>query len=224
MRMPSVRRSSLFYGQYQWCACYRMPECHALRRLEHRWIDRTLEQRRRWGRRLVNRPIGSWQGIWEPLEIDQEMEHNLHIMCDFLLQDHTPRRIRIQEDHIFVYSNDQLLFERIEHLGICARRDIIQVKLVGTVGALNLRHSDHALRTYLRASRLPSATAESVRAFLRAQQDVRLSPSLSSWCEHDWLWTQKHFFFDHHSTSTANMLELIAPGLVKSTLPIATDK
>lgn len=201
-----------------------MPECHALRRLDHRWIDRTLSQRRRWGRRLVNRPVGSWQGVWEPLEINQEMEENLHVMCDFLLLDHTPRRIRIQEDHIFVYSNDQQLFDDINALRICKLCEITGVQLAGTPGAVNLRSSDHVMRTYLRGVRLTADTARSVRAFLRAQQDVRLSPSLSSWCKHDWLWTQKHFFFDHHSTSTTNMLALIAPGLMKTTLPITTDK
>ena len=222
--MVSIQRNSLFYDQYQWCAKFYMPECHALRRLDHRWIDRTLVQRRRWGRRLVNRPVGSWQGVWEPLEIDQEMEQNLHIMCDFLLEDHTPRRIRIQEDHLFVYCNDPRLFDSINSLRECKHLEVTGIKLAGRPGAVNLRSSDHAWRTYLRASRLSAATVQSVRAFLRAQQDVRLSPSLSAWCENDWLWTQKHFFFDHHSTSTIDMLSLIAPGLVKSTLPIATDK
>ena len=224
MRTSSIQRSSLFYGQYRWCARFHMPECHALRRLDHRWIDRTLAQRRRWGRKLVKGTAGSWQAAWEPLEITAEMENDLHVLCDFLLQDHTPRRIRIQEDHISIYCNDQRLFHSIDSLGVCKQREIIDIQLAGTPGAVNLRSSTHAWRTYLRASRLPAATAGSVRAFLRAQQDVRLSPSLSSWCENDWLWTQRHFFFDHHSTGTNNMLALIAPGLVKSTLPIATDK
>jgi hypothetical protein len=201
-----------------------MPECHALRRLDHRLIDRTLAQRRRWGRKLVKGTAGSWRAAWEPLEITAEMENDLHVLCDFLLLDHTPRRIRIQEDNMFAYSNDRLFFSNIDSLRVCKMLELTEAQLTRTPGAVNLRSSDHALRTYLRASRLPAAAAQSVRAFLRAQQDVRLSPSLSSWCEHDWLWTQRHFFFDHHSTSTANMLELIAPGLVKSTLPIATDK
>ena len=222
--MPSIKRSSLFYGQYQWCARFHMPECHALRRLEHRWIDRTLAQRRRWGRKLVARPVGSWQGAWAPLEIGPEIENDLHVMCDFLLQDHTPRRIRIQEDHMFVYSNDPALFHRIQSFRTCQLCEVTGVELTGTPGAVNLRSSDHVLRTYLRASRLQAHTAGSVRAFLRAQQDVRLSPSLAAWCDNNWLWTQRHFFFDHHSTTTTNMLELIAPGLAKSTLTIATDK
>jgi hypothetical protein len=162
--------------------------------------------------------------VWKPLEIDQEMEHNLHVMCDFLLLDHTPRRIRIQEDHLFVYSNDTRLFDSIAELKVCKLREITRVKLRGKPNAVNLKSSGHAFRTYLRTSRLPETTARSLRGFLQAQQDIRLSPSLAVWCHNGWLRTQRHFFFDHHSTNTANMLELIAPGLVKSTLPIATDK
>ena len=152
------------------------------------------------------------------------MEENLHVMCDFLLLDHTPRRIRIQEDHISIYCNDQRLFHSIDSLGVCKMREITGIRLAGTPGAVNLRSSTHAWRTYLRASRLSTHTAGSVRAFLQAQQDIRLSPSLATWCNKTWLSTQRHFFFDHNSSSTTNMLSLIAPGLAKSTLPIATDK
>jgi hypothetical protein len=222
--MPSVQRSTLFYGQYQWCARFHMPECHALRRLDHGWIDRTIAQRRRWGRKLVARPVGSWQRAWETLEIGQDIENNLHLMCDFLVQDHTSRRIRIQEDQMFVYSNDPELFDRMQSLRVCQLGEVTDIQLSGTPGAVNLRSSDHGLRTYLRASRLTARTAESLRGFLRAQQDIRLSPSLAAWCDNTWLWTQRHFFYDHHSATTTNMLELIAPGLAKSTLPISTDK
>lgn len=222
--MVDIQRTTLFYNQYRLCARFHMPECHALRRLDHRCIDRTIEQRRRWGRRLVARPVGSWQHAWEPLEITSEMESNLHVLCDYLLLDHIPRRIRIQEDHIFVYCNDQQLFDNITSLGVCNLRDIVQVQQVGTPNMINLRYSRYALRTYLRTRRLTAATAGSVHAFLLAQTDVRLSPSLSSWCENKSLSTRTHFFLDHDSNSTINMLELIAPGLVKSTLPIATDK
>lgn len=222
--MADVQRTTLFYDKYQWCARFFMPECHALRRLDHRWVDRTIQQRRRWGRRLVTRPVGSWQGVWEPLEITAEMEDNLHVLCDFLLQDHTSRRIRIQEDHLFVYSNDQQLFDSIAALKVCQLSNIIKVQLTGTPGTINLRSSDHVLRTYLHAVRFTAHTAESVRRFLLAQQDIKLSPSLSSWCTNNWLWTQRHFFLDHDSDNTIKMLQLIAPGLVKRTLPITTDK
>lgn len=222
--MVDVQRTTLFYDQFRLCARFHMPECHALRRLDHRCIDRTIEQRRRWGRRLVHRPVGSWQHAWEPLEITSEMESNLHVLCDFLLLDQTPRRIRIQEDNIFVYCNDQRLFDDIISLGVCNLLEIVQVQQTGTPGKINLRSSDHAFRTYLRARRLAAATAGSVQAFLLAQKDVRLSPSLFSWCANKSFSTRTHFFLDHDSNSTINMLELIAPGLVKSTLPITTDK
>jgi hypothetical protein len=222
--MINIRRPTLFYDQYQWCARFHMPECHALRRLEHRWIDRTLAQRRRWGRKLVKHTVGSWQAAWESLEITAEMESDLHVLCDFLLADNTPRRIRIQEDHMSVYSNDPALFDRIQSLAVCESRERIKVELVDAPGTVNLRSSDHALRTFLRAHRLSEHTAGSLRAFFHAQTDIRLSPSLAAWCANNWLWTQRHFFFDHHSASTANMLALIAPGLVKRTLTITTDK
>jgi hypothetical protein len=152
------------------------------------------------------------------------MENDLYVLCDFLMTDHTPRRVRIQEDHLFVYCNDPALFDQIDSLAVCEERERTKVELVGVPGTINLRSSDYHMRSYLRAHRLPEHRAGSVRAFLLAQKDVRLSPSLYTWCENDWLWTQRHFFFDHDSDSTVNMLALIAPGLVQRTLTITTDK
>ena len=153
-----------------------------------------------------------------------DMESDLHVLCDFLLLDHIPRRIRIQEDHIFVYSNDIELFDRIQTLGVCSLCEITSVKLAGIPGVVYLKSSGHAMRTYLRSSRLPAHTARSVRTFFLSQTDVRLSPSLAAWCHNTWLYTQRHYFLDHSSDSTINMLQLIVPGLVKCTLPITTDK
>ena len=219
-----LHSNRLFYGQYRWCGRFRMPECHALRGLDHRSIDRTVSLRRRWGRRMIERPVGSWRGLWEPLEITDSMVMDLHDLCDFLQRDPTPRRMRIQEQHVMFYCDDPEFLDRIEALGVARRLETTHIEIKGIPGTINLRHSGYRLRSYLRQSRLTEAAARSVSGFLLAQQDVRLSPSLTEWCTEQRTFMRAHYFFDHLDPGTAHMLNLIKPGLVKSTLSITTDK
>jgi hypothetical protein len=214
----------LYYDLYQWCGRFRVSECSALRQLDHRQIDRTIDLRRRWGMRLINNPVGSWLGVWGPVEITDRMIENLHRICDFFLSDDTPRKVRIQEDTLFIYCNDPSLLDRVETLEGCRRLETTQIKLEGRPGTVHLRSSDYSLRTYLRSVKLAEPAATSLRKFLLAQQDVRLSPSLTWWCGHPRTIVKAHYFLDHDSASTSHMLDLVVPGLVKRSMPIDTDK
>jgi hypothetical protein len=57
-----------------------------------------------------------------------------------------------------------------------------------------------------------------------AQEQIRLSPSLRYWCENDGQWLYTYYFLDHASASTVDMLQIIAPNIIRCTLPIVTDK
>jgi len=223
--VTKIRTSAeLFYGRFGWCGHFHLPECGALRGLDHAAIDRTVSLRRRWGRRMISRPVGSWIHAWEKVQITDAMVEDLHAVCDFLLQDPAPRRIRIQEDNFYLYCDDPGLVDRVAALGIGKHMETIQIQLQGEPGRIYRRSSEYSLRSYLRQQRLTVTTAASVRGFLLAQQDVNLSPSLAAWADQQRSFLQGHYFFDHHSPATTQMLDLIHPGLVKSTLPIVADK
>jgi hypothetical protein len=167
---------------------------------------------------------GSWRNGWEPVRITDQDVRALHAMCDFLTVDTTPRKIMIQDNHIYVYANDAVLYQRILDQGLAALNELSEVRLTGVPNTVHLRHSDHSLRSYFRGRKLDAATAQSVRHWLSAQQSVRLSPSLGYWCENDSRWLYTYYFMDHDSGSTVDMLQIIAPGIVRCTLPIVTDK
>jgi hypothetical protein len=148
----------------------------------------------------------------------------LHSMCDFLLSDTTPRKIMISNNHLYVYANDPVIYQRIQDHGLALFIELSEIQLTGTPDTVHLKRSDHTMRSYLRSRKLETATATSVRQWLVAQQSVRLSPSLRYWCENDGRWLFTYYFLDHDSVSTVDMLQLIAPGIVRCTLPIITDK
>jgi hypothetical protein len=167
---------------------------------------------------------GSWRNAWEPVHISDEDVMALHSMCDFLLTDTTPRKIMISDDHIYVYANDPGIYHRILNHGLALFKELLQVQLTGIPDTVHLKRSDHAMRSYLRSRKLDAATATSVRKWLIAQESVRLSPSLRYWCENGHRLLYTYYFFDHNSVHTVDMLHLIAPNIIRCTLPIVTDK
>lgn len=220
----AVNRATPWHGQWHLCGRFYLTECHALRRLDHDWIDRVVRIRRTWGQRPIMNYGGSWRNGWEPVRITDEDLQALHAMCDFLLTDNTPRKIMISDNHLYVYANDPVIYQRIQAHGLARFTELLQVQLTGAPNTVHLRRSDHAMRSYFRGRKLEASAAASVRKWLTAQESVRLSPSLRYWCENEGTWLYTYYFLDHDSVSTADMLRLIAPGIIRCTLPIVTDK
>lgn len=221
-----ISRTALWHGQWRYCGRFHLPECHALRRLDHDWIDRVISVRRQWGRRPSVNHGGSWRlrDGWEPLTITEQEVSALHAMCDFLTSHATPRKIMIANDNLYVYANDLGIYQDIQDLGLASVSALHEVILTGTPNTVRLRRSEHTFRSYFRGRKLTASCAVSVRRWLRAQESVRLSPSLLTWCDHDSGWLSPHYFLDHDGVSTVDMLHLISPGVIRCTLPIITDK
>jgi hypothetical protein len=167
---------------------------------------------------------GSWRDGWEPVRITDEDVQALHSMCDFLLADTTPRKIMISDNHLYVYANDPAIYQNIVDTGLALFKELSEIQLTGSPNTVSLRRSDHVMRTYLRSRKLDAATAQSVKRWLSAQESLRLSPSLTYWCENDGRWLYTYYFLDHDSASIVDMLQIIAPGIVRCTMPIVTDK
>lgn len=219
-----VNRATPWHGQWNLCGRFHLAECHALRRLDHDWIDRVIQTRRAWGQRPMMNYGGSWRTGWEPIRITNEDVRALHAMCDFLITDSTPRKIMIQDNHIHVYANDAAIYQRMLDHDLAQLIELSEVNLVGKPGTVHLRQSDHSLRSYFRGRKLDVAMAQSVKRWLSAQESVTLSPSLRYWCENDGRYLFSYYFLDHDSASTTAMLQIIAPGTIRCTLPIVTDK
>lgn len=219
-----VNRSRPWHGQWNLCGRFYLEECHALRRLDHDWIDRVIATRRAWGQRPIMNYGGSWRQGWQPVRITDENVQALHAMCDFLIADLTPRKIMIQDNHIYVYANDEEIYQRILHHGLASLVELSVVRLTGSPNTVHLKRSEHSMRSYFRSRKLDTATAHSVRQYLSAQESATLSPSLGYWCENHGRYLFSYYFLDHDSASITDMLQIIAPGTIRCTLPIVTDK
>jgi hypothetical protein len=219
-----VNRATPWHGQWRLCGRFYLPECHALRRLDHDWIDRVIRTRRVWGQRPLLNLGGSWRNGWEPVRISEQDVMVLHAMCDFLLTDITPRKIMIRDNHLYVYANDPAIYQRILDHGLARLTQLSEMQFQGIPNTVHLRRSDHSLRSYLRGRKLDAVLAESVRKWLTAQESAKLSPSLRYWCENQGTWLYTYYFLDHDDMATVNMLQILAPGIIRCTMPIVTDK
>lgn len=214
-------RPEPFYGQWHYCACFHIAEAHALRQLDHASIDSILTMRRAWQNRSINFG-GSWHH--RSRTITDHIKEDLHRICDFLLADPTPRKLKTYSDHLYVYCNDLEFCRRMCSIGTADLIQVTQVQLSGTPGSVVLKSARHQFRTYLRDRRLDERTASALKHFLANQTDMRLSPGVSQWIADSRLATQSHFFVDHNSRSTLMMIQMISPDVIRKTMPIESAK
>lgn len=220
----AVERTDLWFRSYGYMAKLTVNESSALRRLDHAYIDRVIQARRGWGRRIRRQP-GSWAGIWEPLDISDQDVAILHVLCDFFLKTAGSHRITIGWNTIYCYTDDFSVIERLHDLPFLAGLIAVsKVELKGKPNTVLLDHSDYQYRTYMKFLRLGTEIATSLKTFLCAQSDIKPSPSFKNWILGSNNILRDHYFIDHDSTSTIAMLNLINPTLVRKTLPIVVDK
>jgi hypothetical protein len=76
----------------------------------------------------------------------------------------------------------------------------------------------------MRSIALKEPVANNIKNFLKAQEEIGLSPSLKHWLTDRWKFILDYYFIDHNKHSTINMLRLIDPRLIRKTVPIVADK
>lgn len=225
-----IRRADLWYGKYRFCLRLYLNEAHCLRSYDDKQIAKSLDMRRRWGRRMMDTQglfspaPGSWR--WQELEITAEDEANLYAMRDVLVDQTQPYHKHIAGDWMYIYSNDPYLLDQIQDLRFLdpskmERSEIVQQ---GTPGKIQLKNPKYQYRTYLRDIGLEPNQRKRLQDWLAAQQDIKLSPSLSRWCTWDVRYLESYYFFDHDSKTILSMLGMIMPEVVRKTLEFEKAK
>lgn len=227
--MKIHQRTSLWFGQYDWCIRFFMPESFVLRKLDHDYIDHVIQRRRDWAMKISGRTSqpGSWMHAWTKVDITDQQVADLHRLCDFLLADQRPRKMTITGDWIYLYTTDASLISDIRALDYLddTRMAVHRAQQVGTPGTVRLRHARNSYRSYFRHIVLSEQQKTSLRQFLEAQENLRLSPALDEALS--LAHTKRvfdYYFVDHNDSGVITMLNLIVPGIVRRTIPIVADK
>jgi hypothetical protein len=220
-----VPRPTLFFGQWNLCARFRVSEASALRGVDHGHIDRVIQVRRQWADRYRNiNPGGSWRSYGNS-NITDDCVDTLHKICTMLQNEQRDHKLMISGDFVYVYTNDRDLLNDFSITAGTPIQDFKQAKLQGQPGAIALQSPVHAWRSFFRNRSLDSNTGTRLANFLQAQSDIRLGPALEKCIKNQWTRYQSWYFMDHDSPTTVTMLSMISPGIVRKTLPIVgTDK
>jgi len=217
-------RSQPWHGRYDHCVRFVIPEASVLRYLDAKRIDKIIAWRREWGRKVMTNP-GSWVHAWAKADITDQQVVDLHAMCDFLVNDARPRKLMISTDVVYLYTTDETLVRDVMSLPYVQNAVHYQARIQGPPNTVLLKNPRHAWRSYFRQQLITAEQKHSLVKFLTAQSDVRLSPSMK------WFLISGHqtrvfdyYFVDHDDSGFITMLSLIAPGIIRRTLPIVTDK
>jgi len=197
-----------------------MREAFVLRHRDHAMVDRVIERRREWGRRMAQQP-GSW--LWSRLEMTEDDIKNLHIMLDWILDQKDSIKVTVSGDWLHVYTQEQSLAEQVSELPGIQKSSVARVDLLGDPTAVNLQESLYQSRTYFRWTAVTLAQKQNLRKMLKAQTDIRMSPGLDWWLgDNKNLHLYDHHFIDHNDSGVLTLIALALGRVVRKTLPIKT--
>jgi hypothetical protein len=214
-------RNSLYFDKYQFCVKLHMIEATALREWSHDGIDRIINQRKRYSLNI------NWGGSWKNSSAERitpEVQQRLHRICDIINSSRDQAKVMLTGNWIYVYTSDQTLLKTLMDASTSLSDTCTEVVLQGPPDCVILQKANHQYRSYFRNLRLDNNTSLNLRGFLQVQENIRLSPALMTFFENGWQMSQDYYFIDHDNMSTISMLSMIAPRLVRKTLPITQYK
>jgi hypothetical protein len=221
----AIKSDRLFYDQFQYCVKFNLNGISCLRGMptesnaRHAYITASVRHRFEWGQRVKN-----YAGNWNPRKIDIHDPAELIQFSDVIVDHLVTSKLVISSNWGYVYTNDLALVQTLsEHPGLRHHRYTC-AEIARDRNTIHLKESDYAYRSYLKERRLTSGEQEYLRGFLNNLKDVRLSPGLLEWNKNPLRYTMRHFFVDHKNPHDLSFVNLVCPGLIRSTLSIICTK
>lgn len=201
-------RDRLFYDQYEFGYNIHLKGAAALRVLTHDAVSSFI------GRRNTN------ARVWRREPINDDWAARLHDMCDILARFEEPSKRIVHADWLYVYTNNLRDLESIMTFDSHGNGVRARVELPRDV--VLLEKPQHQYRSYFRGRMLNHEQGQVLRRFLLNRGDCyRLTPQLRERLSVDrHVYVQDYFFIDHNDLHDLTMLNLVAPGIIRKTLPI----
>ena len=228
------RRTTLYYGKYKYCLSFYLKNSRCLR---YSLSPEKLAKSINWF--MANAGYNNWRwshpppGGYNKINVSEpfptaaltDWQHDLFNVAGLLNSD-VDKKIYICTDWVNVYVNELELIRQLEAaLNFTKSIAVNEIDLVGSPDLLLVKTvPEHEYRSYFRAAKLTTNNKTALVSYITSQEDVRTSPAVSLWLKKKMLYAENHFFIDHNSLATTQMLSLILPGLVRKTLKIVQDK
>lgn len=215
----------LYYDQYRYSLKLRMKDFSCLREIRN--TDTTLDQvsevvARRYEQlanysRFFNSSYN--RSVLMPKQGDLE---NLQEMLRILWPVKDQIKPVFSGNWGYVYSNDRQLLQSIANQNYVHAYYIKEAVVNKPKDTIVLRSSAYQFRSFLKERQWTNDDKARIVSYLENQPNIKISRGLTHWLKYDtrWPWTRRYHYFDHNDEKIGLMLQLICPGIIRTTMPI----
>lgn len=231
--LDTKKSDRLYFNKYQYCLNFHLSRAGCLRNLAK---DDVHDLEFLVTQRFVRQTRWGWLGPSATYRDDISTEaYKQRVLDDLItaariLHPHLElMRMIVSGHYVYLYSNNLDTLQeltKIPQFSVCAK--LCQIEIDRPANTILLHNSLYLKRSYFRERWIDASRKEALQNFLTRQDDIRLGPALKSCLNGKNIsykgetLLQRYFFFDHNSDSTAVMLELVAPGTIRRTVPVLT--
>lgn len=207
-----VQRDRLFFDQYQYSICFRVPEAGALRAKDSQEVLKNINWRNESRRRYH---FGNNMISDKNIEILLDMWSRLAVHLDKI-------KFSISFDRVYLYGNDLGLLKSLavqDYTTVYYAQEALITKPKDVVVK---RNSKFKMRSYFKERSIEQHEQDLLRNFLFSRQEsYGISNSFKGHLlKTKWFYLMRHNYIDHNSLADLTMLSLVMPGLIRKTVPI----
>jgi hypothetical protein len=212
----------LFYDQYRYSLKLRMKDFSCLREMRKSLVSlsdvieivaRRFEQRTK---------LSYWNHDRTVPVRDQFDLVCLSDLLTFLWPRKDQIKLVFSGDWGYIYSNNKDLLQQIGSKHYIHVYYIKEAVVDRPKDTILLKSSDYRFRSFLRERLWTMDDKNRMLTYLQNQPDIKIGRGLQYWLKYEtrWLWTRRYHYFDHNDAKIELMLQLICPGIVRTTMPI----
>lgn len=230
---PSDR---LYFDQYRWCVSFDLTSVSLLRGLPSdallalKFEERchtSVFNRSQW----VTNHGGRWGDVVDKASMERHQQRLINV-AQWMRDREDFGKVVVSMDRGWYYTSD---WDHV--LSLLDLRDVSNVRVCEAVvsrprGTVMLADSRYKLRSYFREIKLDTMVLQQLQSWLSNQTHMRLAPSLHDWANNRVEYTssykalvrpaylRSHWFVDHNEPAETLLLEMIAPRIIRRTVPI----
>ena len=122
----------------------------------------------------------------------------------------------------YIYSNNKSLLQQIGNKHYVHTYYIKEAVVHRPKDTILLKSSAYRFRSFLRERIWTMDDKNRMLTYLQNQPGIKIGRGFQYWLKYEtrWLWTRRYYYFDHNDAKIELMLQLICPGIVRTTMPI----
>lgn len=222
-------RNTAWFNQYTIKISFELVQAQLVRCQSHRDIDRRVRLQREWANALATTEHNSWSwavGYYNTSDQDIAAIHKLH---DFMKK-HKDYRAVTEYNQISFYTNSEKFVDKLLKLKFLKLKNITRITVIGQPNTIRRKNSKFQYRSYFCHCECTPTEINSINHYLLAQEDIKVSPGLEWSLSRSKIHAHKnkvlcsHYFFDHITLGTAQIMNLLKPGIIRKTVTIISDK